>query len=444
MCDTILALPAWTAGHATLFGKNSDRQRNEAQVVEYFPERRHAPATQLRCTYISIPQAERTAAVLLSRPFWIWGAEIGVNEHGVAIGNEAVQARTPAPEKEALIGMDLLRLALERAASAAQAVTVITSLLERYGQGGNCGHRKPSFYNNSFLIADSTEGFVLETVDRDWVLEKVRRIRTISNGYTIGRSPDAMSPGFERLVSSSGWSSELSPDYADVIANKEKQHIGNAEGRQRASTSLLMAHEGKLGLADMMRVLRDHGTGDHSHTEWDPECVTRRTLCLHANIDEGSGQTVGSMICEMGKGQRAVHWVTGTAAPCVSVFKPIIMGIPVPRHGPRPVDRFDPLTLWWGHERLHRTALLEDPGKVIASFSEERDTLERVFSERIQAVVNNSTPEDMVNVVNQCWVEAMAAERRWFQSMPRSKPEETSAWIDSWRNMNKIAGMKEI
>jgi secernin len=42
--------------------------------------------------------------------------------------------------------MDLLRLALERAASAGDAVAVITGLLERHGQGGGCGHEHLSFY----------------------------------------------------------------------------------------------------------------------------------------------------------------------------------------------------------------------------------------------------------------------------------------------------------
>src|SRR5687767_14727661 len=111
MCDTMLAPPSATATGAMLFAKNSDRQRNEAQNVEYFPRRDHQAGTSLRCTYIEIPQAARTHAVLLCRPFWMWGAEMGANELGVVIGNEAVRARSAPPETPALIGMDLLRLA---------------------------------------------------------------------------------------------------------------------------------------------------------------------------------------------------------------------------------------------------------------------------------------------------------------------------------------------
>src|SRR5688572_25540468 len=134
MCDTILALADSTLDQAILFGKNSDRQCNEAQAVECLPAAEHAAGAQVACTYLTIPQARRTHAVLLSRPFWMWGAEMGANEHGVVIGNEGVHARTPGPQARALTGMDLVRLALERAVSAAEAVEIITRLLEQHGQ----------------------------------------------------------------------------------------------------------------------------------------------------------------------------------------------------------------------------------------------------------------------------------------------------------------------
>lgn len=63
----------------------------------------------LQCTYIEIEQVPKTHAIVLSRPSWLWGAEMGANEHGVCVANEAVVTREPASESEALLGMDLVR-----------------------------------------------------------------------------------------------------------------------------------------------------------------------------------------------------------------------------------------------------------------------------------------------------------------------------------------------
>ena len=44
----------------------------------------------VRITHLVIPQAEQTYEVLLTKAFWTYGCEIGVNEFGLAMGEEAV------------------------------------------------------------------------------------------------------------------------------------------------------------------------------------------------------------------------------------------------------------------------------------------------------------------------------------------------------------------
>ncbi len=129
MCDTVIAMGSATARGGVLFAKNSDRERNEAQALETCPARPAEAGRRRRLTYIEIDDEAATHACLISRPFWMWGAEMGANEHGVTIGNEAMHALIPAQRRRALTGMDLVRLGLERAASAAEAVEVITTLL---------------------------------------------------------------------------------------------------------------------------------------------------------------------------------------------------------------------------------------------------------------------------------------------------------------------------
>ena len=65
---------------------------------------------------------------------------MGANEKGVVIGNEAVFTRMPLNKNGGLTGMDLLRLALERSATAEQALEMIAGLLSDHGQGGICGY----------------------------------------------------------------------------------------------------------------------------------------------------------------------------------------------------------------------------------------------------------------------------------------------------------------
>ena len=63
---------------------------------------------------------------------------------------------------------------------------VITRLLETHGQGGACsesptaapGSAGKMTYHNGFLIADSTEAWVLETAGENWAAEHVTCMHT--------------------------------------------------------------------------------------------------------------------------------------------------------------------------------------------------------------------------------------------------------------------------
>jgi secernin len=423
-----------------LFGKNSDRQRNEAQAVECVAAADHQPGAQCKCTYLAIPQVRHTYAVLICRPFWIWGAEMGANEHGVVIGNEGLRAKGPAPEGEALIGMDLVRLALERATTAAQAVEVVTSLLQRHGQGGNCGHLTPSYYYNGFMIADPTEAFVVETIGREWLVQSVQGARAISNRYSIGRDPELVSTGLAALVRDSMWCDEAKPDYAEVITDTSTEHIGNARGRFACSTALLKGREGRISVADVMRILRDHGTGEGYQPRWQADCAVRRTVCMHAGAEDRAGQTVGSMVSELHRDQ-PVHWVTGTAAPCLSIFKPVLQGVPLPPQGPSLTDRFDPRTLWWQHEELHRAVLQEDLADFLDAIGAERDALEAEFRVRVRDVISDGDAIDRSHVIAGCWKQALETENRWRERVQIRRSSETTPYLRAWDAMNGLAGL---
>ena len=294
MCDTLVALAPATARGAVLFGKNSDRERNEAQVIELTPRARRAPGSDLRATYITLPQASETHACLLSRPFWMWGAEMGANEHGVVIGNEAQHAIVPAQRRRALTGMDLVRLGLERATSAAEAVEVICGLLERHGQGGDCGHLGRFYYHNGFIIADPREAFVLETVGRWWVAERVARTRALSNALSIGAGFERASADLAAHARAEGWSDgEGRFDFAGRLIDEARDTVSFGRGRCARGTELLARTAGALTPAGMMAVLRDHGPEGQGDPGWTPADTPRRTICMHAAEGPRRSQSVG-------------------------------------------------------------------------------------------------------------------------------------------------------
>jgi len=101
MCDSFVALPSATTTGTTLAAKNADCEINEAQAVLRLPRGRYPAGAMLRASHLVIPQARETHEIIIDKSFWTWGGEIGLNEHGVAVGNEAIwphHRRTAAPE----------------------------------------------------------------------------------------------------------------------------------------------------------------------------------------------------------------------------------------------------------------------------------------------------------------------------------------------------------
>ena len=438
MCDTMVALPSATASGAVLFAKNSDRERNEAQFLEQRAAARHAPGSTVRCSYIDIPQATETHAVLLSRPFWCWGAEIGANAAGVVIGNEAVFSRLVPPAREpALIGMDLVRLALERAASAEAAVGVIIDLLERHGQGGDCGHLNEHFYDNAYMVADAREAFVLETVGRFWVAERVAGSRAISNALSIGRggiwraSPALIADAQARGLCAS----EADFDFATTHLDPERDAQSQGRARCTRATELLARQDGALTPAAMMAILRDHGAAAEGDDTWHSARATGRTICMHASGHDRRGQSTASMVSELHADGQVLHWVTGTSAPCLSIFKPVLMEAGLPPQGPRPSDRWDAATPWWRHETLHRGAVLGDFGGLLAELAPERHALEARFMRHMA----EAGPGQRAEAAAACWAEAEAWEESW-RRRPLPRGFVADAGHDSvWRELTARA-----
>jgi dipeptidase len=385
MCDTMVAVQDHTADGAVWFAKNSDREPGEAQTVERHPRIAHKGSKKLQCTYLEIPQASQTNEVLLSRPFWMWGAEIGANEHGVVIGNEAVWTKLPI-EKSGLTGMDLLRLALERTSTARDALELITAFLQTYGQGGNCGYRNKNFrYHNSFIIADPNEAWVLETAAQFWAAEKVRGLRTISNVLSIGKEFDFISDGAYTFARNQGWCTSAQEfDFAGSFGDTKYNALSGGHLRSRCTLRALRKGAGKLTLDDFLAVLRNHN-GKRPEDGW-----RMKMPCAHSSWwpTRAAGQTTGSMISRLHP-LKQTHYLTGTSAPCLSVFKPIVLGDEFYSTGETPGAGYDDESLFWRHERLHRLVL--NHYEVLKStFNDARMAMEASFLSSTDASITST------------------------------------------------------
>jgi len=439
MCDTFVALANATEDGSVIFGKNSDRDANEAHELVIIPHIQHPEGSFEHCTYIDIPQVAETNAVLLAKPFWIWGAEMGANEHNVVIGNEAVFTKVPYGKKPGLIGMDFLRLALERAESARQALDVIVNLLEKYGQSGNCGFAHTLFYHNSFLIADLHEAWVLETAGKHWAAEKVKDIRSISNAITIRSTWDLASEDLVSHAIEKGWCKDrdtfnFSKCYSDLIYTR----FSDSHKRQCRTTELLKRHLGKISLNSAMQILRDHGA--EAGKDWSPDKgLFGAEVCMHASSGPVRGsQSTGSMISHLKDG-KATHWLTGTSAPCSGIFKPVWLDSGLPDLGPAPTGTYDENTLWWRHENLHRE-LLRDYALRIELYQNERDTLEQEFITEAKKA-SSSTKTKRFKTSEVCFGKALEATERWVSSIKTAKLSKRRSFIHKlvWDKLDRQA-----
>ena len=443
MCDTIVATAGATSDGAVIFGKNSDREPNEAHHLLHVPAADHPVGSRVKCTYIEIPQIAHTHAVLLAKPFWIWGAEMGANEHGVAIGNEAVFAKVPYhKQNDALLGMDLLRLGLERGATAREALDAIVALLTQHGQGGATGFQHELYYHNSFIIADPGDAWVLETAGPHWAAKRVEGVYTISNRLTIGNDWDLASPELVSHAIKRGWcKNEGDFHFARCYSDFIYSTFSYARQRRARTMELLKAQAGRLTPASFMAVLRDHG--EKSDEGWRPDRspLTGATVCQHASLGPIRGRgTRGSMVSRLHP-DLSTHFLTATSAPCTSVFKPVWLDAALPDMGPVPCGTYDAGTLFWRHEALYRSTL-RDYDTRIKLYQSERDTLEQRFIEKALSGTPRSASERSA-LSAECFAQADAAEAGWLERLRSSEVRRARNWLYAlaWNQFDRQARM---
>nr|XP_021187588.2 secernin-3 [Helicoverpa armigera] len=384
-CDTFVVLPPLTKNNLVVFGKNSDRPQHEVQEVVLIKGGIRDP--KLKCTYITIEESSAPVnTVILSKPAWMWGAEMGANDKNVVIGNEAVWTNNNEGEGDArpkrLLGMDLVRLGLERADTAEAALDVITSLLEKYGQGGPCSeHDDSHFYHNSFLIADPKEAWVLETSGKLWAAEKLKSgYRNISNGLTITTKIDKQSENLLEKAKRMGlWDGQSEFNFTRCFSS------GGDELRQREGERLLKeaSVSSAFEVRDMMNILR------HKDSRICRSC-------------DDTFPTQGSQVSCISEAGISVHWFTATPDPSVSYFKPFVFTQKA-QASPHMVSPDEPLREHLLY-KLHKENIAKGDNEKLTKSLQK---YEEEYIEKMEKYLNNlpagqTTVDDLDNLLKGC------------------------------------------
>ncbi len=407
----MVALPDATTDGSVLLGKNSDRPAGECQPLRYWPRRPRDGDDHVRLAHVGVPDTEGAWAHLGSSPFWCRGHELGLNEWGVVIGNEALFTRDLAANirrsgegehvPPGILGMELVRLGLERATTARRAIDVMTGLLEAYGQWGSAVPGRAAdhgAYDNAYLVADAEQAWILETSGHRWVARAITGgTCALSNQPTIRTEWDRASPDLVGHATAAGWwpgDRDAPFDFARAYADP-RTPLQSSNLRLQRSRHLLAerTEAGAIDRDDAATILRDHYEdsflGGPYFTAGLPDLPT---LCMHDSPAGFTwGDTASSAIVRLPREpDRLAHLWWAPTTPCTSVYLPVFPAAAhVPAHvaapeapdvarAPEelPASAGDTRSYW---SCFHRLLERIKGGEQAWSFAERRSRARRAF-----------------------------------------------------------------
>lgn len=349
-CDTFALGKDYFTGHQTFLCKNSDRPLGEAQPLLFAAAADHAPGETLRCTHLTLPQAEHTYAVLGSKPYWIWGFEMGANEKGLFIGNEAQgsaarrkarkvcsvwiccvwRSSAPQPPARQLPCSEHSCRSTVRtptpmcAMTAGMKTPTFSSTPKRSGSwklqvGSGLQRKSPTGLPSPTVTPSQT---TMTSAQRTWnALPVTGAIFPRVNRCTLQRRIPSRAP-----------------------------RQSHAVPRWRRMCALISAYKGPLSLQDAKQITRDHHDGEIIAPRFGACCANFISICMHAQ-DANSSQTAASMLfCH--DDVLGMIFRYAPSIPCCSVFLPVYFTGTLPAALAAGDRYYDENSLWWNVERL--------------------------------------------------------------------------------------------
>lgn len=363
-CTTFMAHgKALASGKGTIIAKNRDLGSQTLSEIGLHQASTHPEGAIYKAAYIDIPEAQQTYKFIGSRSAGRWGYGMGVNEHQVMVADNDAPSRDLLGFTESLHDNDLVRILLERAKTAREAVDVIAAIVPQFGQAWN---------GIIYEIGDPNELWVVAITGPRWVAKKYTDTVTArSNQYQIRDDYDLAAPDLVSFAIEQGWvpegteridftsvysTDELYPEDNELDKRKNVETLYNTEIRYQRAMELLKAQEGSLTPEMFMAFVRDHYDtytlpsgkvidmqqtpfyssefaewGDYEWQVYEPEQdqvqkhIYIRSICHHGIPD--STASVAIMIARPDVPDELGLMLHAFMPPCNSTFVPFYVGI---------------------------------------------------------------------------------------------------------------------
>lgn len=282
-----------------------------------------------------------------------------VNEWGVAIASDACPSREDQPElTEGGISYNLRKIVAQRAKNAREGVLIAGELVERFSYDSS---------GRTYMICDPEEGWLFCAVNgKHWLARRVPddEVALIANTYTVHEVDLSDTDSYLACddiidyAAGRGWydpevdqSFDFAAAYADPeIASDSSNFCRQWSGLRYVSDEPMplqvdlpfsIKPKEKLGVADVMQILRDHYEGTElyqaSPQTGSPHHNRIATICNRNTQTSFVVQLRGDMPPDIG----IVYWVC-LGNPCTSIYIPWHFGGYLPkgyyRREPKPVE----------------------------------------------------------------------------------------------------------
>lgn len=270
-CTTLMAHGKAAQGGGLILAKNRDQSYMTPSTVMVQPHKKYAAGTSVNTVTISIPQVEETYGFTGSGSAGAFGVAFGINEKKVVVASNDSNSRDELTYEQGLSDNDLVRLILERAATAKEGLEIAIKMTETYGQG---------YHGETYEIGDAEGIWVIETTGKRWAAKHYTdTVLARANQYELTDDYDLCSADMVTFAQKMGWVQDVKPNgrinfrlaYGGNKLNalKEeplKQRVASAtlyesNKRHARAEELLKAALHKknyVSVGDMTGFLRDH------------------------------------------------------------------------------------------------------------------------------------------------------------------------------------------